>query len=85
MNKFNAGKKNYYTYQLKSAKGLNVIIKGIDTVPISDVKNAFQSEGYEVKLIHNILNENKIPQLPFRVKIRFNSNHIKKKGDNHPI
>lgn len=86
VNKFDTEKKNYYTYQLKSAKGLNVIIKGIDsTVPISDIKNALQSEGYEVKSIHNILNKNKIPQPLFRVEIEFNSNNIRKKGDNHPI
>lgn len=83
---FDAEGKNYYTYQLKSAKGLIVVVKGIDSsVPTNDIKEALESEGYEIKSIHNILNRNKTPQPLFRVEVKFNSSEIKKKGDTHPI
>ena len=83
---FDSENKNYYTYQLKSAKGLKVILKGIDSsVPIEEIKEALESEGFEVKSVHNILNKNKIPQPLFRVEISFNSSQLKKKSSSHPI
>lgn len=83
--KFDSCKRNYYTYQLKSAKGLIVVIKGIDSsVPIDEIKSALELEGFEVKSIHNILNKNKVPQPLFRVEISFNSSQLKK-GQSHPI
>lgn len=47
-------KRNYYTYQQKSAKLLKVVIKGIDrSIPINGHKSAFEIEGHEAKSIHN--------------------------------
>lgn len=84
-NNFDEKKKNYYTYQLKSAKGLSVVIKGIESsVPTSEIKDALQSEGYEVKSIVNVINKNKIPQPLFRVEIAFDK-HMIKKNEPHPI
>lgn len=86
VNCLDSEKRSYYTYQLKSAKGLIVVIKGIDSaVPVNDLQDALEKEGYEVKSIHNILNRNKIPQPMFRVEITFNSSQIKTKGEPHPI
>lgn len=83
---FDSEKRNYYTYQLKSAKGLLVVIKGIDSsVPADEIKEALESEGYEVKSVHNIINKNKVPQPIFRVEISYNSSRLKKKSDTHPI
>lgn len=83
---FDAEKKNYYTYQLKSSKGLVVVIKGIDSsVPIDEIKTELDKEGYEVKSIINIINKNKIPQPMFKVELTFESSIVKKKGATHPI
>lgn len=83
---FDAEKRNYYTYQLKSAKGLIVVIKGIDSsVPTNEIKSALETEGYEVKSIHNILNRDKIPQPLFRVEIAFHVSQLKNKREVHPI
>lgn len=77
--------KNYYTYQLKSAKGLTVVIKGIEcSVPTSEIKEAIQAAGYEVKSIQNVINKNKIPQPLFRVEIAFDK-YALKKNETHPI
>ena len=42
-------KKNFYTYQLKSSKGLQVVIKGIDSsVESMEVKEALEDLGYSI-------------------------------------
>lgn len=79
-------KRNYYTYQLKSSKGLVVVIKGIDSsVPPEEIKVGLSGEGHEVKSVTNILNKDKIPQPMFKVELTFESSRIKKKGATHPI
>ncbi|GBP96766.1 Nucleic-acid-binding protein from transposon X-element [Eumeta japonica] len=79
-------KKSYYTYQLKSAKGLVVVVKGIDSsVPLADIKDALELEGYEVKSVFNILNKNKVPQPMFKIEIAINYSQMRKKGEVHPI
>ncbi|XP_049316912.1 uncharacterized protein LOC125779682, partial [Bactrocera dorsalis] len=43
-------KKNYYSYQLKSSKGLVVVIKGIESsVDSNDVKEALEEGGFSIK------------------------------------
>lgn len=82
---FDKNNKNYYTYKLKSAKGLIVVIKGIESsVSINEVKEAIISGGYEVKSVQNIKNRNKIPQPLFRVEIAFDR-HMYNKNEPHPI
>lgn len=83
---FDKEQKKYYTYQLKSTKGLVVIIKGIDSsVSPDEIKEELAEEGYEVKSVTNIINNNKIPQPMFKVELTFDSSRIKKKGATHPI
>ena len=83
---FEFEKRNYYTYQLKSSKGLVVVVKGIDSsVPISEIKEEIEAKGFEVKSIANILNKNKIPQPMFKVELSYESSQVRKKGDTHPI
>lgn len=85
INFFDENKKSYYTYQLKSAKGLSVVLKGIESsVPTTEIKEALESVGYEVKSIQNVVNKNKIPQPLFRVEIRFDK-HTVNKNESHPI
>lgn len=81
-----ANGKSYYTYQLKSSKGLQVVIKGLESdFPIETLKEALEREGYEVKSVHNIINRNTIPQPLFKVEIAFDFAHMKKKNEPHPI
>jgi len=58
-----AKKKNYYTYQLKSSKGQQVVIKGIEPdVSTAEVEQALKDKGFNVKTFSNIRNRNKQPQ-----------------------
>ena len=83
---FESEKRNYYTYQLKSSKGLVVVVKGIDSsVPTNEIKEEIEAKGFEVKSVINILNKDKIPQPMFKVELTFESSQVKKKGDTHPI
>ena len=77
--------KDFYTYQLKSAKGLQVLIKGIDScVDTEEVKCALQNNGYKIKNVLNIRNRERIPQPLFRVE--FEPSDIKlKKNETHPV
>ena len=94
------GKENFYVVSLRKGnvsetkiqtfteKFFRTIVDSFDSensVPIGEIKDALESEGYEVKTINNIINKNKIPQPLFRVEITFNSSQLKKKGDIHPI
>ncbi|XP_017470172.1 PREDICTED: nucleic-acid-binding protein from mobile element jockey-like [Rhagoletis zephyria] len=63
----NDDKKNFYTYQLKSSKGLQVVIKGIESsVPIGDIAHALEKAGFAVKNVVNIINRAKIAQPMFK-------------------
>lgn len=78
--------RNYYTYQLKSSKGLVIVLKGIDSsVPPQEIKEELEKLGYETKSVINIINRNKIPQPMFKVELTFESSRIQKKGSTHPI
>ncbi|XP_050330011.1 uncharacterized protein LOC126759320 [Bactrocera neohumeralis] len=59
---------NYYSYQLKSSKGLVVVIKGIEpAVDSSEVKEALEECGFGIKTVVNIFNRNKVPQPMFKI------------------
>lgn len=76
---------HYYTYQLKSAKGLRVIIKGIDSdVDPNDIISDLKTKGFDVKTAHNVLNKSKIPQPMFKIELTPESSKIPK-GKIHPI
>ena len=63
-------KKNFYTYQLKSSVGLQVVIKGIDSsVESIEVKEALEDLGYRKKNVTNIFHKDKEPQPMFRVEL----------------
>lgn len=82
---FESSKKNFYTYQLKSSRGLHVVIKGIDhSVDTAEISKALELEGFKIKNVINIRNRERIPQPLFRVE--FEHGDIKlKKGEVHPI
>ena len=78
-------KKNYYTYQLKSSKGLEIIIKGIESdVDPNEIKAALVEAGFEVKTVFNIKNKDKIPQPMFRVELEPDCKKLKR-NECHPI
>ena len=61
-------KNKYYTYQLKSSKGLVVVMKGIDSnVNSEKIKEALEKKGFNTKTVFNILNKEKIPPTLFKV------------------
>ena len=61
--------KNFYTYQLKSSKGLKVVIKGINSsVESSEIKEVLAELGYQIRSVANIFNKN-IPLPMFRVEL----------------
>lgn len=78
-------KKNFYTYQLKSGKGLQIVIKGIDSyVDPLEVKSALEFNGFKVKSVVNIRNRNKLPQPLFRVELEPGDIKLKR-NETHPI
>lgn len=77
--------KNFYTYQLKSAKGLKIILKGIDSnVNTEDIKNDLESQGFKVKIVSKVLNKQKVPQPMFKVELTPEGSKVPK-GKIHPI
>lgn len=75
--------KNYYTYQLKSSKGLSVVLKGIEpSIAIDELKEDLNEKGFRVKNIINIKNKNNEPQPMFKVELEPETAKIKGK---HPI
>lgn len=78
-------KKNFYTYQLKSAKGLKVVLKGIDhNVNTEDIKKDLERLGFNIKNVSRMLNKQKIPQPMFKVELTPESSKPPK-GETHPI
>jgi len=77
--------KGYYTYQLKSAKGLQVVIKGIESsVTSSEIIVALKEKNFNAKTVINILNRNKEPQPLFKVELE-PSSEKNNKNEVHPI
>lgn len=82
---FNNVKKNYYTYQLKSSKGLAVVVKGIESdVKSEEVKTALEEKGFSVRSVINIFNRDKIPQPMFKVELEPDARKLKR-NEVHPI
>jgi hypothetical protein len=80
-----AHNKQYYSFQAKSAKGLRVVIKGIDhNVNPAEIKEYLESQNYKVNWVHNIINKYRIPQPMFKVELAPESS-IAPKGKTHPI
>lgn len=70
--------KTYCTYQLKRAKGLQVVIKGFEpTVTPDEITAALKS-------VTNILNRNKQPQPLFKVELEPEAKMVKR-NEVHPI
>ncbi len=77
--------KNYYTYQLKSARGIMIVLKGLEShIPLDEIKEDLEGQGFKIKNIANITNRNKVPQPMFRVELE-PSNEKYKKIEDHPI
>lgn len=77
--------KHFYTYQLKSAKGLKVIIKGIDhQVDPNEIKADLEEKGFGVKNVINVRNRFKVPQPMFKIELTPDASKIPK-GKIHPI
>lgn len=77
--------KKFYTYQLKSAKGLKVVIKGIDhSVEPNEIKADLEKLGFKIKSVANIRNRIKIPQPMFKVELTAEGSKPPK-GQPHPI
>ncbi|KAH8347588.1 hypothetical protein KR067_006768 [Drosophila pandora] len=78
-------KKNFYTYQLKSSKGLQVVLKGIEPeVTPAEIKKALQEKGFSAKTVFNILNRDRKPQPLFKVELEPETKLLKK-YEVHPI
>lgn len=81
----NQEKKNYYTYQLKSSKGLQVVIKGIESeIDPAEVLEALREQGFNVKSAINIFNKDKKPQPLFKIELEPDTWAFKK-SEVHPI
>lgn len=75
----NDNNKNFYTYQLKSAKGLTVVIKGIESdVDTVEIKEALEEKGFSVKAVLNIYNKNRVPQPMFKIVLNPDTTSLKK-------
>lgn len=82
---FENQKKSFYTYQLKSSKGLQVVLKGIDScVDPLELKSELEHKGFKVKVVVNIQNREHIPQPLFRVELEPGDLQLKK-NEVHPI
>ena len=80
-----ANNKNFYTYQLKSSRGITIVLKGIDSdVDPNEIKDALGDLGFHAKSVTNIFNKNKEPQPMFRVELL--PDLVKsKKNEDHPV
>lgn len=82
---FEKQSKKFYTYQLKSSKGLQVVIKGIDSfVDPLELKSELENKGFKIKAVVNIRNRENIPQPLFRVELEPGDLKLKK-NEVHPI
>lgn len=81
----NDSKRNFYTYQLKSSKGLQVVLKGIESdVTPAEIIQALKEKGFTAKTVINILNRNRKPQPLFRVELEPETKPLNK-NEVHPI
>jgi hypothetical protein len=76
--------KHYYTYQLKSQKGLVIMLKGIESyVDVNEIHAALAEKGFQCKSITNIFNREKKPQPLFRLELESDDKNVK--GKRHAI
>lgn len=81
----NDTRKNYYTYQLKSSKGLQVVLKGIEPeVTPEEITEALQEKRFFAKSVFNIINKDKKPQPLFNVELEPETKPLKR-YEIHPI
>jgi len=72
-------KNNFYTYQLKSSKGLQVVLKGIESdLTPAEITMALQEKGISAKSVFNILNGDRKPQPLFKVELEPENKPLKK-------
>lgn len=82
---FDTHKKNYYTYQLKSSKGIVVVLRGIEAnVDVKEIREALSQEGFATNSVYNIHNKDKNPMPLFRVELQPADSTLRK-GESHPI
>ena len=82
---FDKNEKYYYTFQLKSARGFEVVLKGIESnVDTAEIKEDLERQDFKTKQIFNIFNKNKIPQPMYKVELQPTTIKYKKMED-HPI
>jgi len=80
-----ANNKDHYTYQLKSSKGITVVIKGIESeVDPDEIKNELGELGFHARAVINIVNKNNAPQPMFKVDLLPGLQNLKK-NEVHPI
>ena len=76
--------KRFYTFQMKSSRGLKVVLKGIESnIDPTEIREDLESQGFKVKNVNNIVNSKKIPQPMFRFELEPESTKTVK--GNHPI
>lgn len=81
----NDAKKNFYTYQLKSSKGLQIVIKGLELeINPEEISGALIEQGFKPKSVINIFNKDKKPQPLSKVELEPDSCALKK-NESHPI
>ncbi len=62
-----------------------VVLKGLELhIPLDEIKEDLEGQGYKIKNIANITNRNKVTQPMFRVELEPSSEKYKKIED-HPI
>jgi len=67
---FAENKKNFYTYHLKSSKGLQVVLKGIESdVTLAEITISLQEMEFTVKTVFNILNRDRKAHPLFKVEL----------------
>lgn len=75
--------KYFYTYCLKSAKGITVVIKGIEsTVQPEEISEELTKMNFKVKSVINIINRDGNPQPMFKVELE---PEVKKTKGKHAI
>lgn len=85
INNLDRNGKNYYTYQLKTSKGLVVVIRGIEPgVDQLEIKEALEEKGYKIKSVYNIKNREKIPAPLYKIELEPDTKKYKA-NEPHPI
>ena len=77
--------KQFYSYQLKSSKGITVVIKGIEAgLNTEEIKSALEEKKFSVRNIYNMVNREGVLQPLYKVELNFDGKKLRK-GEIHPI